>query len=139
MMRLVLFGAMLLSLAVPGGALAIISYADADSTPSAYDKDEIIDIHNDLGDLAVSSVNHPTKETAAKAHELNAKALSWAERYEADPVWEEFAAATAAMAAVLARDVEKPGSVTDAEWNAAIARIDQAENQLPVDRHPEDG
>ncbi len=127
---------MLLSLVVPGGAFALIVASETDSVPSSYDEDALVDIHNDL--IALAETAPPGAEGAAKAREVGSRAEAWGEKWEAKPEWEKVAVTTAAMAEILARDLEKPGSVSDKQWNAALMQLDAAVARLPLDRQPEE-
>ena len=80
-----------------------------------------------------ASKNHP-----AEARRLAREAKAWADRFEAEPEWEEFALATSGMASVLARVFADPPSVPERDWDAAAARLDAAGLALPRERQPAD-
>lgn len=141
MIRLVLAAALATSLIVPVGSFALLAAVDTSSTgststPTEWDRDEIIDLYNELAKVdAQASPRSPGH--VAEARRIAREASAWATRFEAEPEWEEFASATGAMAVVLADTIADPSSVPESTWDRTGARLERATHALPPERQPE--
>lgn len=136
MTRLLLFGALAVSLVVPVGGLAVIAGLDANpSAPSALEEDELIDLYNEL--TRVEELARPgSTGHVVEARRIAHDASVWADTFEASPEWEEFASATSAMATLLADGIAGSPSFSEAEYNRAVDRINAALVRLPYERRP---
>ena len=136
MTRILLFAALAVSLVVPAGGLAVLAGVDTNpSAPSELEKDELIDLYNELTrveELARPGSTGHVDEARRIAHDASV----WAETFEASAEWEEFASATSAMATLLADGIANSPSFSEAEYNRAVDRINAALARLPYDRRP---
>jgi hypothetical protein len=133
--RLVLVGALLVSLIVPVGGLAMVTFAGGSSGPSEWEKDEMIDLYNGL--TRVEEQARPgSAGHIAEANRIAQAAAAWAQQHEGEPEWEEFAAATSALASLLADGIAGSPSFSDAEYDRAVNRINAALAGLPPERRP---
>jgi hypothetical protein len=84
--RLLLAGALLVSLIVPVGSLAMLTVADSTTGPSEWEKDEMIDLYNEL--TRVEEQARPgSSGHVAEANRMAHAAAAWGEHHEAVPVW----------------------------------------------------
>jgi hypothetical protein len=135
--RVLLVGALLVSLIVPVGGLAMVAAADASSGPSEMEKDEMIDLYNDL--TRVEEQARPgSAGHIAEARRIAHETAGWAARYEAGPEWEEFASATSALASLLADGIAGSPSFSETEYDRAVERINAALAALPPERRPDE-
>jgi hypothetical protein len=134
--RLLLFAALAVSLLVPVGALAVLAGVDPNpSSPSELEKDEMIDLYNEL--TRVEELARPgSAGHIAEARRIANEAAGWAERHEAGPEWEEFASATSALAGLLAEGIAGSPSFSETEYDWAVDRINTALAALPPERRP---
>jgi hypothetical protein len=133
--RLLLAGALLVSLIVPVGSLAMLTVADSTTGPSEWEKDEMIDLYNELTRVEEQARPGSSGHVAA-ANRIAQAAAAWAEQHEAEPEWEEFAAATSALASLLAQWIAESPSFSEAEYDHAVDRINAALAGLPPERRP---
>ena len=137
MSRLALLIALALSLIVPVGGVATVAagMASAPATTSEVEKDAVIDLYNQL--TRVEEQARPGSQgQVAEARRIAREASAWAEEHDAEPEWEEFAAATAAMATLLADAIEGAPSFSEAAYDHAATRINAALAALPPERRP---
>ena len=89
------------------------------------EKQELIALHNEI--VAVANVARPqSKPQADQALRIAKDANEWAGRHEADPEWEELAAATASFSTLTRRVIMKPRSVRPADFLSAGKRLQTA-------------
>lgn len=137
MSRITLFIALALSLLVPVGGVATVAagMASAPSTTSELEKDAVIDLYNQL--TRVEEQARPGSQgQVAEARRIAREAAAWAEEHDAEAEWEEFAAATAAMATLLADWIEGGPSFSEEAYDHAAVRINAALAALPPERRP---
>jgi hypothetical protein len=133
--RLALIVALATSLLVPVGGLAMVAVAGSGSGPSEMEKDEMIDLYNQL--TRVEEQARPgSAGHIAEARRIAQEAAVWAARYEAGTDWEEFASATSALATLLADGIAGLPSFSEAEYDSAVVRINAALAGLPPERRP---
>jgi len=133
--RVVLLGALLVSLVVPVGSLAMLTVADTTTGPSEWEKDEMIDLYNEL--TRVEEQARPgSAGHIAEANRIAQAAAAWGQEHEAEPEWEEFAAATSALASLLADAIAGAPSFSETEYDRAVDRINAALAGLPPERRP---
>jgi hypothetical protein len=131
--RLALIVALATSLLVPVGGLAMVAVAGSSSSASEMEKDEMIDIYNQL--TRVEEQARPgSAGHIAEARRIAREAAEWAELHEAGAEWEEFAAATSALASLLADGIAGSPSFSETEYDHAVDRINAALAGLPYDR-----
>jgi hypothetical protein len=133
--RLLLAGALLVSLIVPVGSLAMLTVADRTTGPSEWEKDEMIDLYNELTRVEEQALPGSSGHVA-EANRIAQAAAAWGEQHEAEPEWEEFAAATSALASLLAQWIAESPSFSEAEYDHAVNRINAALAGLPPERRP---
>ena len=137
MKRFALFSALAVSLLVPAGAMAVVLGA-VTTTPSpadssyatGLDKVELYDMFKELAQLDAQS-QVATPGTIGELRRISRNANAWANQFDTESVWEEFARAISAYADVLADAMSKPKSITREQFDAAVDRINAAHDALP--------
>lgn len=145
MTRVFLIAALLASLAVPVGFLALLGADGGGSGTSSrsgslpeLEKDEIVHLYNEL--VRVEQLASPgSKGHAREARRIARDAVAWAQAHgaEPDPEWYEFAMATSDLAQIVAQGISGAPSFSDAAYRQAAARLDVAAAALPPERQPE--
>jgi hypothetical protein len=136
--RIGLFSALAVSLLVPGGAMALLlgavvttpSPAAGSSYAASFDKVELYESYKELARLDAQA-QAATPGTIAELRRISREAKAWADKFDTDAVWEEFAQAISGYAGLLADALTKPRSITRAQFDAAVDRINAAHDALP--------
>jgi hypothetical protein len=132
--RIVLFGALAVSLLVPAAAAGLFASASTESADrthaSSFEKLELYEMFKEAARLDAQSTD-ATPGTVLEFRRIARETLAWANRFDADPEWEEFARATSAYASLVAKGLSNPGSVTREEYEQAVDRVDAANARLP--------
>lgn len=146
MTRALLLAALLVSLVVPVGGLALVASGAGGPTSgsgstatSELEKDEIVHLHNEL--VRVEQLATPGSVGHVKeARRIARDAAAWAERHGAEPdrEWYEFANATSDLAQIVAQGIAGAPSFSDAAYRQAAARVDAAAAALPPERRRDD-
>lgn len=138
MKRLALFSALAVSMLVPAGAVALLlgaamttpDPASGSSYATSWNKVDLYESFKELAQLDAQA-KAPTPGTIGELRRISRNATAWANEYDTDAVWEEFARAMGAYADLLADFMTNPKSVTRRQFDAAVDRLNAAHDALP--------
>jgi hypothetical protein len=134
MKRLILFAALAVSLVVPTGAVALFTAAGtspaAQTGATSWEKLELYRMAEEAAQLDAQATA-ATPGMVSELRRIARNSRAWAERYETEPEWEEFAGATSAYAQLLADGLGEPGSVTREDYERVVSRFRAAVHGLP--------
>jgi phosphoenolpyruvate synthase/pyruvate phosphate dikinase len=132
--RLILFAGLAVSLVVPTGAVALFTAAGtspgARTGATSWEKLELYRMAEEAAQLDAQATA-ATTGTVSELRRIARNSRAWAERYETEPEWEEFAAATSAYAQLLADGLGEPGLVTREDYERVVSRFRAAVEGLP--------